>query len=45
MAESLLHSAKSDHILAVEICSFTVMGAGAVATEDIHEPGVYVGNR
>jgi len=31
-------------ILPVHICSGTVIGAGAVVTSDIEEPGVYVGN-
>jgi acetyltransferase-like isoleucine patch superfamily enzyme len=31
-------------ILPVRICSGTVVGAGAVVTSDIEEPGVYVGN-
>jgi acetyltransferase-like isoleucine patch superfamily enzyme len=31
-------------ILPVRICSYTVIGAGAVVTKDIVEPGVYVGN-
>ncbi|WP_232825854.1 acyltransferase [Chitinophaga alhagiae] len=31
-------------ILPVNICSNTVIGAGAVVTKDIHTPGVYAGN-
>ncbi|WP_272507791.1 acyltransferase [Salinibacter ruber] len=31
-------------VLPVRICSGTVIGAGAVVTKDIDEPGVYVGN-
>ncbi|MES2004523.1 MAG: acyltransferase [Bacteroidota bacterium] len=31
-------------ILPVSICDHTVIGAGAVVTKDITEPGVYVGN-
>ncbi|HSS97245.1 MAG TPA: acyltransferase [Terriglobales bacterium] len=31
-------------ILPVRICDRTVIGAGAVVTKDITEPGVYVGN-
>lgn len=31
-------------ILPVSICDNTVIGAGAVVTKDIDEPGVYVGN-
>jgi acetyltransferase-like isoleucine patch superfamily enzyme len=31
-------------ILPVEICDQVVIGAGAVVTKDITEPGVYVGN-
>lgn len=31
-------------ILPVEICAEVVIGAGAVVTRDILEPGVYVGN-
>jgi UDP-3-O-[3-hydroxymyristoyl] glucosamine N-acyltransferase len=31
-------------ILPVEICDYIVIGAGAVVTKDIVEPGVYVGN-
>ena len=31
-------------ILPVEICSHTVIGAGAVVTKSITEPGVYAGN-
>jgi acetyltransferase-like isoleucine patch superfamily enzyme len=31
-------------ILPVNICSDVVIGAGSVATKDITEPGVYVGN-
>lgn len=31
-------------ILPVDICSRTVIGAGAVVTKDICEPGVYAGN-
>lgn len=31
-------------ILPVNICSGTVIGAGAVVTKDITEPGVYTGN-
>lgn len=31
-------------ILPVEICDNVVVGAGAVVTKNIHEPGVYAGN-
>ncbi|MEM9773376.1 MAG: acyltransferase [Chloroflexota bacterium] len=31
-------------ILPVNICSGTVIGAGAVVTKDINEPGIYAGN-
>jgi acetyltransferase-like isoleucine patch superfamily enzyme len=31
-------------VLPVRICDDTVIGAGAVVTKDITEPGVYVGN-
>ena len=31
-------------ILPVKICANTVIGAGAVVTKDITEPGVYAGN-
>ena len=31
-------------ILPVTICDFTVIGAGAVVTRDINEPGIYAGN-
>ena len=31
-------------IMPVDICENTVIGAGAVVTKDITEPGVYVGN-
>ena len=31
-------------ILPVRICSHVVIGAGAVVTRDINEPGTYVGN-
>jgi len=31
-------------ILPVSICDKTVIGAGAVVTKDIEEPGIYVGN-
>jgi len=31
-------------ILPVRICDYVVVGAGAVVTKDIEEPGVYVGN-
>ncbi len=31
-------------ILPVTICDGTVIGAGAVVTKDITEPGIYVGN-
>jgi acetyltransferase-like isoleucine patch superfamily enzyme len=31
-------------ILPVQICNNTVIGAGAVVTKDITEPGVYAGN-
>lgn len=31
-------------ILPVHICSHTVIGAGAVVTKDITEPGIYAGN-
>lgn len=31
-------------ILPVEICDNVVVGAGAVVTKDITEPGIYVGN-
>lgn len=31
-------------ILPVSICDQVVIGAGAVVTKDIHEPGIYAGN-
>lgn len=31
-------------VLPVKICSHVVVGAGAVVTKDITEPGIYVGN-
>ena len=31
-------------ILPVKICNHTVIGAGAVVTKDILEPGIYAGN-
>ena len=31
-------------VLAVNICSGVVVGAGSVVTKDINEPGVYAGN-
>jgi acetyltransferase-like isoleucine patch superfamily enzyme len=31
-------------VLPVNICSHVVIGAGAVVTKDITEPGIYVGN-
>ncbi len=31
-------------ILPVNICDYTVIGAGAVVTKDIIEPGIYAGN-
>jgi acetyltransferase-like isoleucine patch superfamily enzyme len=31
-------------ILPIEVCDFVVIGAGAVVTRDILEPGTYVGN-
>jgi acetyltransferase-like isoleucine patch superfamily enzyme len=31
-------------ILPVHICAGTVIGAGAVVTRDVEEPGIYVGN-
>jgi len=31
-------------ILPVEICNDVIIGAGAVVTKNIHEPGIYVGN-
>lgn len=31
-------------IMPVQICDYTVIGAGAVVTKNIKEPGVYVGN-
>ncbi|MCG8670485.1 MAG: N-acetyltransferase, partial [Pseudomonadales bacterium] len=31
-------------ILPVRICDFVVIGAGAVVTKDITQPGVYAGN-
>ena len=31
-------------VLPVTICNNVVIGAGAVVTKDIHEPGVYAGN-
>jgi len=31
-------------ILPVSICDYTVIGAGAVVTRDIVEPGIYAGN-
>ena len=31
-------------LLPVDICDHTVIGAGAVVTNDIREPGVYAGN-
>jgi acetyltransferase-like isoleucine patch superfamily enzyme len=31
-------------ILPVEICDHVVIGAGAVVTRDIREPGIYAGN-
>jgi len=31
-------------ILPVRICDNTVIGAGAVVTKDINEPGIYAGN-
>ena len=31
-------------ILPIKICNNTVVGAGAVVTKDITEPGVYIGN-
>jgi acetyltransferase-like isoleucine patch superfamily enzyme len=31
-------------ILPVSVCAGTVIGAGAVVTKDITEPGIYAGN-
>jgi acetyltransferase-like isoleucine patch superfamily enzyme len=31
-------------VLAVKICDHVVIGAGAVVTKDITEPGIYAGN-
>lgn len=31
-------------ILPVEICDYVVIGAGAVVTENIRQPGIYAGN-
>jgi len=31
-------------IMPVSICDHAVIGAGAVVTKDIHEPGIYAGN-
>lgn len=31
-------------IMPVSICDHVIIGAGAVVTKDIEEPGIYVGN-
>ena len=43
---SLLYLDKGadETILPVNICDKVVIGAGAVVTKDIKEPGVYIGN-
>ena len=44
LVESNVSIGSNATILPVNICSNVVIGAGAVVTKDIAEPGIYVGN-
>ena len=44
LIESNVSIGSNATILPVNICSNVVIGAGAVVTKDITEPGIYVGN-
>ncbi|WP_425392311.1 hypothetical protein [Ekhidna sp.] len=42
--ESGIKNGSNATIMPVEICDHVVIGAGAVVTKNINEPGIYAGN-